>query len=104
MKIKHDKHKYWKQHYELHQKSGLTQRAYCSQNNLNYWTFNQWKRRFGKASLDTDIQEISAGILQNNFSENQIEIIVNENIKISVPDSFSPETLKNILLIMGECL
>lgn len=102
MTIKQDKQKYWKQHYDSYQKLKSTQRAYCSQNNLNYWTFNQWKRRFDKAELDTNLQEIPVEIFQNDSSENQIEIIVKNNIRISIPDDFSPKTLKNILSIIGE--
>ena len=35
----------WANHIQQHHESGLTGKAYCEQNNLNYDQFGYWKKR-----------------------------------------------------------
>ena len=97
-----DRKGYWKQHYDSFQESGLTQREYCRNNNLRYWTFNQWKRRFDKSESDLSMQEIPVKLPLKTSSEKHIEIILNNNIRLSIPDNFSSDTLKKIVSVLRE--
>ena len=40
--------KYWQQQTEAWQSSGQTQQAYCKANELNYYRFGYWLRKFRK--------------------------------------------------------
>lgn len=91
---------FWAAHVKAQAESGLTQREYCRQNNISYWSFNPWKRRIKNEG--TGFHEISPAIVQELPDENtQIEITVNDTIMISVPDGFSSDTLSEILNILG---
>lgn len=90
---------FWQKHVKAHANSVLTQREYCRQNNISYWSFNPWKRRIENEGFE--FHEISPKIIRNLASENkQIEIIVNDAIKISVPEGFSATTLRDILHVL----
>lgn len=92
--------KYWQTHVESYQRSGLSQREYCRQQGISYWSFNSWKRRL--ETKNTDLQEIPKEIVHSlSPAEEQIELIVEDRIKISIPDGFSEKTLKNILQVLG---
>lgn len=102
MSKKQDREYFWKHHYISFNKSGLTQREFCRQNELNYWSFNQWKRRFDKSELDVSLQEISLSLPEKSQSKEFIEIIFKNDIRLSIPDNFSKNTLKQIVEIFGE--
>ncbi len=97
-----EKESYWFKHYNSFNKSGLTQKEYCRQQEISYWTFNAWKRRFDKSEQDTVMQEIPLKILTDPVSCSPIEIVFENNIRISVPENFSPETLKRIMFALRE--
>lgn len=97
-----DKQQYWKHHYNSFLKSGLTQREYCRQKDISYWTFNQWKRKFNKSDVDRSIQEIPVKISSEKASGQSFEIIFTNKLRLSVPDNFSCDTLKKILSVLGD--
>jgi hypothetical protein len=90
---------YWRAHVKAQRKSGLTQREYCRQNDISYWSYNPWKRKLeGRGDL---FYEISPKIIQDLTVDNKnIEITVNDNIKISIPEGFSTDTLRDILHVL----
>ena len=102
MQRREDRKEYWKQHYDLFKNSGLTQREYCTKNDLRYWTFNQWKRRFDKADTNTSVQEIPVKYIPKTTLADRIENIMEDQIKISIPDDFSSVTLQKIFSILRE--
>jgi hypothetical protein len=90
---------FWQAHVKSQNASGLTQREYCRQNNISYWSFNPWKHRIENESVQ--FHEISPTIIHGLPGENrQIEITVNNTIRISVPEGFSAATLRDILHIL----
>jgi len=90
---------FWQAHVKAQNDGGLTQREYCRQNNLSYWSFNSWKRRIKNESIQ--FHEIPPTIVQGLSDENrQIEITVNDAIRISVPEGFSAATLRDILHVL----
>ena len=101
MSLSEERSKYWNEHYNAFNEAGLTQREFCKQNNLKYWTFNQWKRRFDKSESDVTLQELPIKLSKKLNSNNPIEIILNDNIRLSIPDGFSETTLKTLIDILG---
>ena len=97
-----DRNAYWKRFYLSFLKSGLTQREYCRQNDINYWSFNQWKRRFDKSDQDISMQKISLKLPDNLNQNDPIEVVLNNNIRLSIHDTFSPDTLRKLIAILGE--
>ena len=103
MNRKEQRIKYWHNHYTAYLESGLTQRDYCKQNEIGYYSFNTWKRKFEKSKNDTSLQKIPFKISEKNLSSySQLEIIFPGDIRLLVPDNFSPETLKKIIITLGE--
>jgi hypothetical protein len=88
-------------HIEAYRKSGLSQKEYCRQKGISYWSFNSWKRR-----LESGIhkaQEIPKEIIRSlSIEYKQIELILEDRMRISIPDRFSAETLRNVLNILGK--
>lgn len=90
---------YWQRHVEAYQESGLTQREYCRQNNISYWSFNPWKRKLESES--SELCEIPIQTVQGLSSETKhIEIIISEKLKVTIPESFSKSTLRDVLSVL----
>lgn len=91
---------YWQGHVEAYLKSGLNQREYCRENNISYWSFNPWKRKL--ASQCNELYEIPTQTVQSLTSKTkQIEIIISDKIKVTIPEGFSGNTLRNVLCVLG---
>ena len=92
---------YWESHVAAFHKSGFTQREYCRQQNISYWSFNSRKRSLGKLE-NTELQEISTETIQQLKPENNknIDIVLNNNIRISIPIEFSESSLQKILSVL----
>ncbi len=90
---------FWRAHVKAQNASGLNQREYCRQNNISYWSFNSWKRRIENENVQ--FHEIYPAIIKELPGETrQIEITVNNTIRISIPDGFSAATLRDILAVL----
>lgn len=90
---------FWQAHVKAQNESGLTQREYCRQNDISYWSFNHWKPRIENESVQ--FHEISPTIMQGLPGENRrIAIMIGDTIRISVPDGFSSDTLREILAVL----
>jgi len=100
-KVKLDRQEIWKKHVKSFQKSGLTQRDYCKQNNISYWSFNPWKRRI-ETSGSIEMHQIPAEIIQDQPPVNKnVEIIVHDRLRITIPYEILEITLKMILRVLG---
>ena len=42
---------FWRQHYQAHQESGLTRRAYCRINSIDYYRFGYWLKKWSKQNV-----------------------------------------------------
>ena len=103
--IKHlsqsERRRYWLDHVSSFQRSGLSQREFCRNHNISYWSFNTWKRRLEEKGKKNQIQEISPLVVRELSDQNSnLEIQFNETIRISVPVNFSEETLRRILHVL----
>lgn len=93
--------RYWKSRVEEHRKSGLSQKEYCRQEGISYWSFSSWKRKVGTES--DKLTGIPTSLVHSLSLRNKetIELIPEYGIRISIPDGFSEETLKRILSLLG---
>ena len=99
-RTKEENIRYWQSHVEAYRKSGLNQREYCRQQGISYWSFNPWKRKL--ESREQKVEEIPRDIVQSLLpTAKGIELILEGGIRISIPDGFSGETLRDLLNILG---
>lgn len=92
------KKEFWENHIALYRESGYSQKAYCREQNISYWSFNSWKRKLEKEKDRDKIIEIPLAKVQSLTSEfKSFEIFLTEKITIRIPDNFNPETLKRII-------
>ena len=94
---KAEKKRYWENHLKLFKKSGLTQRAYCRQKGISYWSFNHWKRQLEQAAMPTKFIELKPAEKTNFCEPSVIEIILANHIKVKVSEDFQAEKLLRIL-------
>jgi hypothetical protein len=96
------KRSYWEKHVKRYYDTDLSQKEYCRQNNLSYWSFNMWKRRIDQKSSSCGLTEISrVKVRELSRTGRSFEILLGNTIRIAVPDDFDPEVLKNILKTLG---
>lgn len=97
-----EKYKFWSDRVSLYYQSGLSQKEFCRVHNISYWSFNTWKRRLDKNVEKNQIQEISPELVKKlSNSRSNLEIILNETLRVSVPDNFTEETLRRIIYLLG---
>ena len=103
MKSRENRKHYWQEHLKSYYESGLSQREYCRQADIGYWSFNQWKRRIENTQESTALTEVPRKVPnQSSISDNRIIVKLNNEIQISLPASISQETLTTILNSVGE--
>ena len=92
--------KYWKSHVEAYRNSGLSQKKYCEQEKISYWSMNHWKRKIDPER--NRLLEIPLSLVDSlSKSNKEIELTLEDRIRISIPERFSEDTLKKILNILG---
>ncbi len=100
MKSSNKRKQYWQDKINAFNESGLSQKEFCRQFNIGYWSFNQWKRRIENNQNNLPVVEIQSRPVRNSdMSENRI-IIKNNNLQISVPAT--TEMIRAIVKILGE--
>jgi len=102
-KKKGKKEKFWRNHVKKHSESGLTQKDYCKNNNLSYWSFSTWKNRLKKQD-NNKLVEVAPDIISslNDKTVEDFEIIFDNRIRIKIPDNFAPVQLLSIIKTLGE--
>jgi len=97
-KTKRNGEEFWGNHVEIYYKSGLSQKEYCRQENISYWSFNSWKRKLEKSKPKNKIIEIPRDKFRSLTSASEsFEIIISNNLKISIPNNFDAEVFKRII-------
>lgn len=95
---KESKTQFWQKHFNLWEESELSQKRYCDENSVSYWSFKTWysklkpeigakKKNFIKLNPEKII----------NISSGKIEIFLTDEIKISLNEDISENNLKKIL-------
>lgn len=100
MKSSEKRNQYWQEKIKAFNESGLSQKQFCRQLNIGYWSFNQWKRRLENNQETMAVVEIQSRPVRSfDISENRI-IIENNSMQISVPAT--SEMINAIIKVMGE--
>lgn len=87
----------WTQHIGKWRKSGKTQREYCRNEGLSYWSFRD---QLKKKSSGTSFVAIGENA-DKSTAGSSIEIIIDGRIRLVLPVNYSREQFRNILFDMG---
>ncbi len=88
----------WQSHLERWSKSGLSKKAYCTQNALSYWNFRTWIGRLKSQSENPagKLVRIDTAVVTNSVAD-RIEVRCGENVRIFIDGSTTPERLAGIV-------
>jgi hypothetical protein len=96
---------YWGREVQQWRGSGLTQKEYCNKKGISVERFGAWKRRLEREAQSRrgGIVAIPSGIVSSALltKRSTLGLVVKENYRIEIPDSFSPETLEAILQVLS---
>ena len=102
-KIKNEiKLKRWAEMVQSRKESGLTVSEWCRQNGVNLKTYYYRLKRVRQALCGNPEQHDIVPIIPEkelDLSAEKIEISVGD-VKITLPDSFNPETLRRLLVVL----
>ncbi len=130
MRLKIRNAKWWLDHVEAWQKSGITQTDYCRSHKLNLKSFSNWKLKHVKESQKssdleipiftsphTAVPLIPVAISEQIDSTKEVEdetlplpnagfsgvtLILKNDYQLSLAIGFHPKTLKNVLAVLAE--
>jgi hypothetical protein len=97
--------KFWKTHIKTWKNSGLSQAEYCRRNDLKKTRFTYWKLKFDKQYLPQAFVEVSQATVKKAIESkaiNPLMIHCSSGFTVEVPQSFSSESLKQILTVLKE--
>lgn len=97
--------KFWRSHVEQWSGSGLSQHAYCRENNLKPNQFTYWKIKFKKQNLSPEIVQVPAvqiANLVNPSVQRGLRLNIDTGFQIEIPDGFSQNTLSSVLKVLGK--
>lgn len=107
-----ERHKFWADIMERYEKSGLTRKDFCSENNLNLNKFRNWRFRIKKkykgnkkATSDNKFIPLvvtDPPILKEAAPTYTIDLKLDPSgsISISIPPQFNLECLRNLLTVI----
>ena len=94
------KRRFWKDHIENWQESGLTQVEYCKDQQLKISTFLYWKAKLAKQRLSKPLLPVSikSEVTANTRSfPSGISLSVKDRYTIELEIGFNPDTLHQLL-------
>jgi len=94
---------FWKHHIEEWSRSGLTQAAYCRENDLRPNRFTYWKIKFKDQNLPIEFAQVSPvqiSELLNSARPERLLLNVDSGFQIEIPDGFSQTTLSQVLQVL----
>jgi len=94
--LNHDQKKeFWSKHIRHFRQSGLSQKRYCEQENLSYWSFRTWYyKRDPEAAENKFIKVINFKPEEKPASK--IILSLSEKIKIELDENISEDILRRI--------
>jgi len=94
---------FWKYHLKTWSESGLTQNAYCRDNNLKPNQLTYWKNKFKQRNFPVEfiqIQPVKIATTTNSKPREILRLNVDAGFQIEVPDGFSQTTLTQVLEVL----
>ncbi len=96
---------FWERHLKTWSKSGLTQNAYCRNNNLKPNRLTYWKKKFKRKNLPVEFVQIIPGQVSETINypaQSCLRLNVESRFQIEIPADFSQTTLAKVLLVLGQ--
>jgi len=95
-----EKRRYWKEHLDAWQISGLSQVEYCRQHDLSRFRFQYWKRRFeGSVSMPALIEVPFASVMARKPYQ-ALRLVVGDHYQIAVERDFDPMALRQLIGVL----
>ena len=85
------------------EKSGLTQREFCHQNNLPLSTFHYWRRKH-QTNTNQKTELIKVETKNILSTESSFVLDFSGGVKLTVPSNYHPEHLKRLLSDLRDVL
>lgn len=102
-----ERRQFWQKHIENCQKSSITQREYCLQNNLKEHRMWYWKKRLKKVSPQPPVSLVQLQFpneprprLTEN-SSSTLRLIIGDRFRIDVERDFDPVALQQLIYALS---
>jgi hypothetical protein len=96
---------FWKNHLKEWSQTGLTQNAYCRNNNLRPNQFTYWKNKFKQQNLPVEFVQVTSHPFEKTIDRhfpNTLRLNIKSDFQIEIPDGFSQDTLKQVLQVVEQ--
>ena len=88
----------WFDHIETWKQSGLTQKAFCEQQQLGLGTFQRWRGIFmrgEKPEASSAVSFLPVSVMAAPASN--LALLIDDRLRIEIPAGFDPVTLKQVI-------
>lgn len=89
------KTEYWSDHFKRWEESGLSQKKYCEQEKISYWSFRTWYYKIKSELTETKFIRMNTSCPEEKPSS-KIIITLHGKIKIEFDENISVEILRKI--------
>ena len=96
---------FWENHLKDWSQTGLTQNAYCRNNNLRPNQFTYWKNKFKEQNLPIEFIQVTSHHFKKDIidhSQNILRLNIKSGFQVEIPDGFSLTTLEQVLQVVGQ--
>ncbi|MDQ3024794.1 MAG: IS66 family insertion sequence element accessory protein TnpB [bacterium] len=97
---------FWEAHVSACEASGSKRAAYCRRHELNYWTFNEWRRRLGStAAMAGASRQALVPVMVSSArpTAGTLELCVGDQVRLSLPASVDAVWLGALLRSAAAC-
>jgi len=91
----------WYDHVENWKQSGLTQKAFCEQQQLGLGTFQRWRGIFTrgeKPKASSAVSFLAVNVTDDKASS--LTVLIDDHLRIEIPAGFDAETLKQVVQVL----
>jgi len=98
-----DRKAHWRHHIQAWQGSGLSQRAYCRENNLKEYRFSKWKNRLVKDNAAGRFVRVPLSVnLPVPVKRGMLQVYCPSGFRVEINEGFDPILLKKLLCVLAE--
>jgi hypothetical protein len=108
---------FWQAHVEAWRESGLTQRAYCREQELPEGHLSHWKHRLEKARRSTETRLVPIGVMEQSVSRTDradkrlarggeaggdLALVFGNGLRLEIGTGFNHDTLRQVLEVLDD--
>jgi len=98
-----EKRRFWQEHIEGWQESGLTQVEYCRQHNLIHPRFTYWKRRIVKPQeTPVSLVQVNMANFHTHMGSSPLRLVTDNAYRIEIERGFDPVALQQLLYTLKQ--